>query len=201
MIFNTDECQVVMIDFSAKSLQRLPQKNSLVGCAKELARISKILNVPVWGAEHASALNGPMQEEIRSCCQKVMPKLHFDACEEGLSEILRGSSKTTIQGNARSLPKHLQKKEILNERSTILIAGFETHISVLQTALGLIDLEFDVCLVIDACASVNALNHDAALDRLAGAGVEIVTLEMVACEWVSAQDHPSYAEIMKHWPL
>ena len=200
MILNTDESQVVMVDFWAKGLQSYPQKDSLIARAKGLSGIARILKVPVWGVEHASGLNGPMQEEIRSSCQKVLPKLHFDACEEGLAEILKGTSKTSTQGNARSLPKHLQKKEVLNQRTTVLLAGYETHVSVLQTALGLIDMEFDVFLVIDACASAKSLHHDAALDRLAGAGVEIVTLEMVAYEWVSAQDHPSYSEVMELLP-
>ena len=197
MILNADESQVVLIDFSTKFIEGLDNTNQLLGSATKLAQIAKLLKVPVWGVEQNPDFNGPMVEKIRFLCRKIIPKLHFDACEEGLIELLRAPTKNLTHGNARSLPKHLQKKDTTPDPSTILLAGCETHVSVLQTAMGLIDMEFDVCLVIDASASATVRNHDAALDRLAGAGVELVTLEMVAYEWLSAYDHPSFSEALK----
>jgi hypothetical protein len=38
-------------------------------------------------------------------------------------------------------------------------------------------------------------NRDAAFDRLAGAGVELVTTEMVAFEWLHSAEHPDFNEI------
>lgn len=197
MILNADESQVVMIDFSSKFLENFDSTNQFLGSATKLAQIAKLLKVPVWGVEQNPDFNGPMHEKVRYSCRKIIPKLHFDACEEGLIDLLRVPTKNLSHGNARSLPKHLQKKESTPDSSTILLAGCETHISVLQTAMGLIDMEFDVCLVIDASASATARNHDCALDRLAGVGVELVTLEMVAYEWLSAYDHPSFSDVIK----
>ena len=54
----------------------------------------------------------------------------------------------------------------------------------LQTALDLLDEDFDVCVVTDACSSRTERNRDAAFDRLAGAGAELVTTEMVVFEWL-----------------
>ena len=40
-------------------------------------------------------------------------------------------------------------------------------------------------------------NHrDAAFDRLAGAGCELVTTEMVAFEWLRTAEHPLFKEVL-----
>jgi nicotinamidase-related amidase len=101
-----------------------------------------------------------------------------------------------VQGNARSLPKHLQKSSSDAEhRSTILLAGCEAHVCLLQTALDLLEDEFEVWVVTDACSSRTERNRDAAFDRLAGAGVELVTTEMVAFEWLRSAEHPAFREV------
>ena len=38
-------------------------------------------------------------------------------------------------------------------------------------------------------------NRDAAFDRLAGNGAELVTTEMVAFEWLGSAEHPAFKEI------
>jgi nicotinamidase-related amidase len=76
-----------------------------------------------------------------------------------------------------------------------VIAGCEAHVCLLQTALDLLEDEFDVWVVTDACSSRTERNRDAAFDRLAGAGVELVTTEMVAFEWMRSAEHPRFREI------
>ena len=98
------------------------------------------------------------------------------------------------QGNARSLPKHLQKPTE-PERGMIVIGGCEAHVCLLQTALELLEQEFEVWVVTDACGSRTERNRDAAYDRLAGNGAELVTTEMVAFEWLRSADHPLFKSI------
>ena len=62
----------------------------------------------------------------------------------------------------------------------------------LQTALDLLEEEFDVWVVTDACGSRTERNRDAAFDRLAGNGAELVTTEMVAFEWLRTAEHPAF---------
>ena len=50
-------------------------------------------------------------------------------------------------------------------------------------------------VVTDACGSRTERNLDAAFDRLAGNGSELVTTEMVAFEWLRSADHPSFKQI------
>ena len=120
--------------------------------------------------------------------------MQFSGVEEGLGEWLRPPAKP-VQGNARSLPKHLQKSSAGEERNTIVIAGCEAHICLLQTALDLLEDEFEVWVVTDACSSRTERNRDAAFDRLAGAGAELVTTEMVLFEWLRTAEHADFKAI------
>ena len=76
-----------------------------------------------------------------------------------------------------------------------MMAGCETHVCLLQTALDLLDEEFDVWVVTDACSSRTERNRDAAFDRLAGAGAELVTTEMVAFEWLRTAEHEAFRDV------
>ena len=49
-------------------------------------------------------------------------------------------------------------------------------------------------MVTDACTSRTERNRDAAFDRLAGAGAELVTTEMVVFEWMQTADNPHFQE-------
>ena len=100
-------------------------------------------------------------------------------------------------GNARSLPKHLQKAAPpAPERNALVLAGCETHVCLMQTALELLEEEFDVWVVTDACSSRTERSRDAAFDRLAGAGCELVTTEMVAFEWLRTAEHPLFKDVL-----
>jgi nicotinamidase-related amidase len=77
-----------------------------------------------------------------------------------------------------------------------VLAGCEAHVCLLQTALGLLEEEFDVWVVTDACGSRTERNRDAAFDRLAAAGAELVTTEMVLFEWVRTADHPRFRDVL-----
>ena len=95
------------------------------------------------------------------------------------------------------MPKHLQKPAAsAPERNSVVLAGVEAHVCVLQTALDLLEDEFDVWVVTDACSSRTERNRDAAFDRLAGNGAELVTTEMVAYEWLRSAAHPAFREVL-----
>ncbi|MGV2488392.1 UNVERIFIED_CONTAM: isochorismatase family protein, partial [Bacillus mycoides] len=55
---------------------------------------------------------------------------------------------------------------------------------------------FYVWVVTDACGSRTERNRDAAFDRLAGAGAELVTTEMVLFEWLRSCEHPAFKDML-----
>ena len=76
---------------------------------------------------------------------------------------------------------------------TLILAGCEAHVCVLQTALALLARGHPVAMVADAVGSRTSANHRAGLDRAARHGAEIVTTEMVLFEWLGTAAHPAFA--------
>jgi nicotinamidase-related amidase len=140
-----------------------------------------------------------LQAAIEAAGGKTFDKMSFSAVADGFGELLRPPvRKVQAGGNARSLPKHLQKSapEPEEGRSTIVIAGCEAHVCLMQTALDLLEDEFEVWVVTDACSSRTERNRDAAFDRLAGNGAELVTTEMVAFEWLRTAEHEAFKDVL-----
>lgn len=197
MLLDASESQLVLVDYQERLMPAIAEGAAVLANARRLAQIAQLLEVPVWGTEQNPSRLGPNDPALRALCQKTLAKMHFSAAEEGLGEWLRPPAKAQQGGNARSLPKHLQKPaQQAPERGTIVIAGCEAHVCLLQTALDLIDDEFEVWVVTDACGSRTDRNRDAAFDRLAGAGAELVTTEMVAFEWLGSCEHPAFKDVL-----
>ena len=203
MLLDADDSQLVLVDYQTRLMPVIFENALVVANALRLARMARTMEVPVWGtAQNPDKLgqNLPeLQAVIDSAGGKTLAKMHFSAAADGLVEWLRPPARKPAQGgNARSLPKHLQKPpEPQDEgRSMIVIAGCEAHVCLMQTVLELLEEEFDVWVVTDACSSRTERNRDAAFDRLAGAGAELVTTEMVAFEWARSCEHPAFREVL-----
>jgi len=194
MLLDASESQLVLVDYQARLMPALFEAEAAAANAVRLGKLARLLDVPVWGTEQNPSKLGENLPDVRALCQRTLPKMHFGALEEGLGEWLRPPAKPP-QGNARSLPKHLQKPAAAADRNVIVVAGCEAHVCLLQTALQLIEDEFDVWVVTDACTSRTERNRDAAFDRLAGAGAELVTTEMVGFEWLRTAEHPGFREL------
>ena len=197
MLLDASESQLVLVDYQERLMPAIFEGPAALANALRLAQIAQLMEVPVWGTEQNPSRLGGNDPALRALCQKTLAKMHFSAAEEGLGEWLRPPAKPQQGGNARSLPRHLQKPaQQAPERGTIVIAGCEAHVCLLQTALDLIEDEFDVWVVTDACSSRTERNRDAAFDRLAGAGAELVTTEMVAFEWLGSCEHPAFKDVL-----
>jgi len=202
MLLDADDSQLVLVDYQTRLMPVIFENERVVANAVRLARMARLMDVPVWGtAQNPDKLgqNLPeVQSAIDSARGRTMAKMHFSAASDGLVEWLRPPVRKAPQGNARSLPRHLQKApEPQDEgRSMVVVAGCEAHVCLLQTALELLEQEFDVWVVTDACGSRTERNRDAAFDRLAGAGAELVTTEMVAFEWMRDCEHPAFRDML-----
>ena len=202
MLLEAQECQLVLMDYQARLMPVMLDAAAVVANAARLAQVAALMQVPVVATEQNPSRLGPtvdgLQAALRQARARTLSKMQFSAVEEGLGEWLRPEVQASQapQGNARSLPKHLQKPAA-SQRQSIVLAGCEAHICMLQTALDLVEDEFEVWVVTDACTSRTERNRDAAFDRLAGAGVELVTTEMVAYEWLRSAEHPAFKAMLQ----
>jgi nicotinamidase-related amidase len=197
VLLDVNDSQLVLVDYQARLMPALADGEGALRNALRLARVARLLQVPVCITEHCVDKLGPTDAELAPLADQILPKQSFSAVPAGLAEALLPKAARAPRGNARSLPKHLRKPEPEEpERRAIVIAGCEAHVCLLQTALDLLDEEWDVWVVTDACASRTERNRDAAYDRLAGAGAELVTSEMVAFEWLREATHPKWKEVL-----
>jgi len=203
MLLDADECQLVLVDYQTRLMPAIADGAAVLANAVRLARLAHAMQVPMWATEQNPSKLGASEPALAKVLSeagaRILPKMAFSGCGDGLLEALRPAPRSNPQGgNARSLPKHLQKavpEPAAAARGTIVIAGVEAHVCLLQTALELLEEEFEVWVVTDACGSRTERNRDAAYDRLAGNGAELVTSEMVAFEWLRSAEHPLFREI------
>ena len=66
----------------------------------------------------------------------------------------------------------------------------------MQTALTLIDEDYDVSIVVDGVGSRRDLDKQIALDRLQIAGARLITGEMLGFEWLKTAQNPSFKEAL-----
>jgi len=197
MLLDAEESQLVLVDYQQRLLPAIHEGELVLANALRLARIAQMLQVPLWATEeNPEGLGGTVDALQPLVAGRVLAKTAFDA-----SSVLLPRLKPAPRpqgGNARSLPKHLQKAAPppAPARESIVLAGCEAHVCLLQTALGLLEEDLEVWVVTDACSSRSERNRDAAFDRLAGAGAELVTTEMVAFEWLRDAGHPRFKDIL-----
>jgi nicotinamidase-related amidase len=195
MLLQAEDSQLVLVDYQQRLMPAIHDREAVLANALRLAKAARLLEVPCWGTEQNPQGLGPLDHALQPLIGKTVSKMTFGAAEQ-LIPRLRPPARAP-QGNARSLPKHLQKPaEPQDERESLVLAGCEAHVCLLQTALELLEQEFEVWVVTDACGSRTERNRDAAFDRLAGAGCELVTTEMVVFEWLRSAGHPQFKEAL-----
>lgn len=197
MLLDAEESQLVLVDYQQGLMPAIHEGDRVLANAVRLARLAQLLQVPLWATEeNPQGLGGTVETLQPLVAGRVLAKMAFDGTGVLLPKLQ--PAPRPQGGNARSLPKHLQKAAppAGPARESIVLAGCEAHVCLLQTALGLLEEELEVWVVTDACSSRSERNRDAAFDRLAGAGAELVTTEMVAFEWLRDAGHPRFREVL-----
>jgi nicotinamidase-related amidase len=197
MLLDAEESQLVLVDYQQRLMPSIHEAEQVVGNAIRLARIAELLQVPLWATEeNPEGLGGTVEALQPLVAGRVLSKMAFDATSVLLPRLK--PAPRPQGGNARSLPKHLQKAAPASAaaRESVVLAGCEAHVCLMQTALGLLEEELDVWVVTDACSSRSERSRDAAFDRLAAAGAELVTTEMVAFEWLRDAGHPRFKDVL-----
>ena len=111
MLLDASESQLVLVDYQERLMPAIFEGPAALANALRLAQIAQLMEVPVWGTEQNPSRLGGNDPALRALCQKTLAKMHFSAADEGLGEWLRPPAKPQQGGNARSLPKHLQKPQ------------------------------------------------------------------------------------------
>jgi len=80
-------------------------------------------------------------------------------------------------------------------RRQIVLAGMESHVCILQSAVQLTQQGLEVFVVEDAVCSRRELHHRNAMKRMRQAGVIITNIESVLFEWMRDARHEHFRKI------
>ena len=134
MLLDADDSQLVLIDYQTRLMPAIHDAAAVLANARRLAQMARWMGVPVWATEQNPDKLGGTDAALAPLCDRIVPKMAFSGADELLP--LLAPPAAAPRGNARSLPRHLQKPAAPQpERGTVVIAGCETHVCLLQTAL------------------------------------------------------------------
>jgi nicotinamidase-related amidase len=162
---------LVVIDFQLRLMPAIDQGTATIANARRLIDAAAMLSVPVLFTEQNPRGLGSTVPELSADPSRLVHKMTFDACR------------------APDFLKHL------GDRPTVVVAGCEAHVCVLQTVLGLIETGRRVFVVRDALGARRVESKETAVRRMEHHGAEVVTTEMVVFEWLETADHPRFRDI------
>jgi nicotinamidase-related amidase len=176
MLLRADRSSLIVVDLQERLLPGIDGAEACLERCGLLINAARALAVPIVASEQYPEGLGHTVEPIARLLDgvPVLAKVHFSCADEPL-----------IRARLAGLG-----------REVAVICGTEAHVCVLQTALGLVDAGWEVAVVADATASRRVLDRDRALERLARAGVLVVTSEMVVFEWLGRADTPAFRELI-----
>jgi nicotinamidase-related amidase len=197
MLYDKNDAQLVLVSCQEVVCAKSIDPQEFTAQLQKLASIAHIFRMPIWSVLHMPKLWGEHLGVCQAFCARPLESDLFSA-----SDILAphlNPVRSPAAGNARSLPKHLQKtpENAEPQRPVVVLAGCEVHVGVVQTALDLMDMGYEPIAVVDACTSIHLRDRDAAFDRLAAAGVELTTVEMLCMEWLRSSAAPEGQAVMK----
>lgn len=172
MIINQEDVILLIIDVQEKLLNAVFNKDSLERNANIISKATEILNIPKIVTEQYPQGLGESINGIKDNAS-VFVKTSFNA----LSDV-----------NLQDELKALGKKQVI-------IFGIETHICVYQSVVALLELGYDVNVVVDACGSRSEFEYNKALNLMSEYGAKIKTTEMVLFELIKSSKHPNFKEI------
>ncbi|HZP21859.1 MAG TPA: hydrolase [Terriglobales bacterium] len=174
------QCALVVVDIQQKLLPPIFNKDSLVKNAQLLIRLAKILSLPVMVTTQYSKGLGATVPEIASL---VADAPAIDKVEFGCF------GNQPFRDRLKSLP---------GKRNTVLLCGMESHICVMQTALGALNDGYLVHVASDAVGSRAEWNWKIGLERMKAAGAVISSTEMMMYELLGCSGTPAFKELLTY---
>lgn len=176
LLVDANRSVLLFIDIQTKLAPAVDRAEDCIARCRLLLAAARRLDVPILATEHCSAKVGPTVADLRDHlhASDIIEKRHFNgASEAALDHAL----------TARA-------------RETIVVAGMEAHVCVMQTVLGLKDLGYEPVIVADAIASRHATSRDLAISRMRDHGVDIISAEMVLFEWLKVGDSKAFKDLL-----
>ncbi|KAI8473424.1 MAG: Isochorismatase-like protein [Monoraphidium minutum] len=148
----------------------------VIDVTRRMVRGAGVLGLPVLVTEQYPERLGATVSEVREAlpaAAPVIPKTLFSMVTPQVQDFLKAHSAV----------------------KQVLICGIETHVCVLQTSLDLLDLGYEVHVVVDGASSQRLTDRETGLARMAQSGVFLVTSEMALFQLTKDAKAPRFKEV------
>lgn len=176
MLMNRNDSLLLIIDVQEHLAPAQESPRDVINGCAALLDIAKKLNIPFVVAEQNHKSFGPTMIDLR---------------------IVLGDDVNYHEKDTFSCYKNPEIRKAIEDsgKKQIVIAGLETHICILQTALDLHQAGFEVFVVADACSSRNGMQSALGIQRLLQNNVDVATVEMTIFEWLENSRSAEFKEV------
>lgn len=177
MLVDKDKAAVVVFDLQLELIPLLRNGSQLLHDCCWVAEVAQEFDVPLLLTEHKKL--GGLSVSLHDVTDGVprLEKEHFDFLREP------------------AVAEHLAA----TDREQYVLAGAETHVVILQSALSLAARGKTVFVLTDTCSARNQPDHEVGLDRLRQNGVHLITREMLFFELIRNSEHSRYLDLAKKY--
>ena len=174
MLMNRSSSALLIIDVQERLAPSIHDGARVAANCAWLAAVAARVGVPVVVTEHFPEKIGYTLEAVKAAAAgaEFVTKECFSAAADGCLE------PTAVNG-----------------RRQVILCGTEAHVCLQQTALDLRWAGKEVFVVADAAGSRDPDNRDLAFARMRHHGIEIVSREMVAFEWLQRGGTELFREV------
>lgn len=171
MTLSKEDTFLVCIDFQERMLPHIPESERLLHQTFRLVRAAQIFHIPI---------------------------IHTEQRKLGATSPALGLTEHPIEKASFSCfrkPVFAERCKAL-DRTGCVLAGIETHICVLQTALDMHRAGYEVHVAADCTGSRHTEDREVAIRRLAQEGITITTAETAIYELLESADAPEFRDIL-----
>lgn len=175
-----EQCALIVVDMQEKLLPPIWEKERLVRNVQLLIRMAGILKIPALVTTQYAKGLGNTVPDIASLLpdSPSIDKLMFSCFGSDVFCSLL--------------------KRLPGQRTTVLLCGMETHICIMQTAMGALREGYLVHVASDAVSSRGELNWSIGLNRMCAAGAILSSTEMMIYELLRSSGAPAFRELLPY---
>ena len=180
MLLDAARSQFLLVDMQERLVPAMHEADALLDRCAILLQSAAEVGVP-----------GTVSEQYRKGLGATVARLDALRGDATVIEKMHFSSAADPSQSGRVVALAAQG------RRQLVIAGIESHVCVLQSALGFKEMGLEVFVVADAVSSRKPDSIKLAQNRLRQSGVSIVNAEMVLFEWLQISGTPQFKAVSK----
>ncbi len=177
MLLDPSSSSLLIVDVQEKLFKKISEFEELEKFILDAIQICSKLEIPII-----------LSEQYPKGLGKTIPSI----INELKSYPIKTLEKTTFScfSSNSNLNNFIETKQII-------LVGIETHICILQTALDLKELGYNVYIVKEGVGSRSKNDKELAINRLMQANVQIISFEMMLFELVKDSNNIHFKELSK----